>query len=188
LSEPDRNHRRAELYTEFLNSLKKESERGSVIVSASLLDDILLQALQAKLLPAAEKKDELFEGGSSPFSTFSSRIDLAYRLCLIRKESRNTFHIVRRIRNDFAHVHDEVSFDSPTTRSRIFEIFKLNKEILESMAEGLAELGINSLTEQKIHEVVGTRKTYEILISSSAAFLLESVSSIEPMGFRQSLC
>ena len=58
----------------------------------------------------------LFEG-NGPFSTLSSKIDVAYALGLLSSEERRELHLLRKIRNEFAHAVDhEISFDSPKLR------------------------------------------------------------------------
>jgi hypothetical protein len=51
-------------YLTFLRQMKSESDRGSAIVSASLLDDILNGLLKSKLAPSLEKNDEERKGSS----------------------------------------------------------------------------------------------------------------------------
>lgn len=181
MNEEERNKRRANSFKNFMNMLGNESDRGCVIVSAAIFDDILTSLLKQKLAPSLEKRDELFENGSSDFSSFSSRIDLAYRLGLIKGNVRATLHMIRKIRNDFAHLSDPKSFDSSSVKSRVIEIFKLNKSIMDSFTEVMREKNIQDFSDSDFVEVLGTRKSYEFLLSGSAAFILEAVNDIEPI-------
>lgn len=63
--------------------------------------------------------------------TFSAKIDLAYRIGLISLDEKSSFHLIRKIRNEFAHSSEEISFESDIIKDRISELFKLHKEILD---------------------------------------------------------
>lgn len=169
----------AEAFLNFMKLLQGESDRGSVIVSAAMLDDILLQLLKRRLAPSLEQKDELLEDGAAAFSTFSARIDLAYRLGLIKATTRASFHLVRKIRNDFAHISDPKTFNSSSVKSRALEIFKLNKDIIEAFSDCMKEHGLDEFKKDSFVEVAGTRMAYELFIAGIAAFLLEAINDIE---------
>jgi DNA-binding MltR family transcriptional regulator len=102
-----------------LNEFKGESDRACVILAASLLDNALLALLQSKLAPCAGSNDALFDGANAPLSTFSSRIDASYRLGLISARFCRDLHLVRRIRNEFAHNVTGCSFDESAIRDRV---------------------------------------------------------------------
>ncbi len=90
---------------EFYNDLTEENDRAAVIVGIAYIDDQLKRLLEQSFLPKANKKkekDELLEG-DSPLSTFSSRINLRYRLILIDKDLRKILRTLKDIRNGFAH-------------------------------------------------------------------------------------
>lgn len=59
-----------------------------------------------------------FFGYGGPCGAFSSRIDMAYLLGLISKSDHQDLTIIRKIRNDFAHVHKPITFDSQAIRNR----------------------------------------------------------------------
>jgi DNA-binding MltR family transcriptional regulator len=87
----------------------------TAIVVASLVGETLEVALRSKLL--AEKKpvnDQMFKG-NGPLATLGKRIDEAYRLKLIDDTTRDDAHLVRRIRNKFAHAKEKLHFDSGKT-------------------------------------------------------------------------
>jgi len=179
MDEHDRREGRAEAFKKFIELLQQESDRGCVIVSAAMLDDILSQLLKRRFAPSLEKKDELLEDGAAAFSTFSARINLAYRIGLIRVSVRATLHLLRKIRNDFAHISDPATFDSSSVKSRVHEIFTLNKEIMDSFSESMRDHGLPKFENSSFIEVVGIRSAYEFFIASAAAFLLDAVNDVE---------
>lgn len=110
-----------EEFSKFALDFKNESDRAAVILGAAKLDIILFQILQNYLKPAPSGKDELLEG-DSPLATFSSRINMCHRLGLITDEFARALHLIRRIRNSFAHEMSSVSLDSGAHKDRIREL------------------------------------------------------------------
>jgi len=114
------------LKTEF----EKETDRGAVILAASLFDIQLESLLRTYLIAETSSSDQLFEGASGPLSNFSSKIILCYRLGLISKKFARDLNLIRRIRNEFAHNIHGCSFDHSSVVSRVNELVK-SSEILK---------------------------------------------------------
>jgi DNA-binding MltR family transcriptional regulator len=100
----------------------KESDRAAVILTAAMLDNALYQLLRTVLVADTSSTDELLEGANAPLSTFSSRIHAAYRLGLLSKRFARDLHLVRNIRNAFAHNITGCAFDEGGVRSRVTEL------------------------------------------------------------------
>lgn len=181
MDQQERNSEISTSFNNFINILQNESDRGCVIVSAAILDDILLQLLKRRLAPSVGKNDKLFEDGAATFLNFSTRIDLAYRVGLIRDDVRTTFHLIRKIRNDFAHFSNPDTFNSNTVKDRISEIFKLNKSIMDAFSDLMIEKNVQGLKEESFIKTFDTRGAYEFLLASSAVFLLDAVNDVEPI-------
>ena len=93
----------------FLDSLKQESARGEVLISATMLDDLLAQSIKARLLDHDDATN-LLDGFNAPLGTFSARILAAFALGIISEREYKDLDTLRKIRNKFAHnVH--VSFE-----------------------------------------------------------------------------
>jgi hypothetical protein len=105
-------------FEEFFNDFKAESDRAAVILGAARIDLGLYHLLQHTLPPNTSRSDELLEG-DSPSPTFSLRINICYRLGLIDAELTRSLHLIRRIRNIFAHEASGSSLDSGSHRGRI---------------------------------------------------------------------
>ena len=103
----------------FLQSLSKETDRGCALIAAAYLDVEIENLLSKHFVPNNSVKNEIL-GQSRPLGTFSSRIDLAYLLGLIGPKVNRDLHLVRKIRNDFAHNPQPINFDdeSPSNRCR----------------------------------------------------------------------
>jgi hypothetical protein len=89
-------------FTVFLEQLRKESERGEVMISASVLDDLLRKTVEAFLVVGGSA-EKLLTGFNAPLGSFSSRIEAAHALGLISDEEFHDANVIRKIRNEFAH-------------------------------------------------------------------------------------
>jgi hypothetical protein len=169
-------------FTKYFDLMRGESDRGSVLVAAALLDGILCELLKSKLAPSIDKKDELF-GDYQPYSSFSARIDLAYRLGLIRPTIRKSCHLLRKIRNDFAHVTDIKGFDHETTQSRIRDLIRLNKSLtnalFDTMRNSLSAFDINLTSAAEITERLGFRLVLELLFATLATGITDAAKDID---------
>ena len=87
----------------FESSIIKESLRAKVILSGCYLDEALYDLLKIVLVPSEEKNDVLFDGPQAPLGTFSAKIEMAYRMQLIDTNTKDSLHLIRKIRNEFAH-------------------------------------------------------------------------------------
>lgn len=113
---------------EFLIEMMEENDRSIVIVGAAYIDFLLRRLIEKSLLPRPHKgKDELLDSGS-PLSSFSSKIDLCYRLGVLDKEFSQLLHALRKIRNDFAHNLKGCDLNSPPNSDRVKELAKYLKD------------------------------------------------------------
>jgi hypothetical protein len=50
---------------------------------------------------------------NAPLGAFSARIDLAYLMGLVSKRAHRELHLIRKIRNEFAHAYVRLTFEDP---------------------------------------------------------------------------
>jgi mannitol operon repressor len=96
-------------FSAFLREFQDETDRGAALVGAAVIDDRLLETLRAFMV-SNNAASALLDGGTAPLGTFSSRIDATYALGLISVHEHSECHIIRRIRNEFAHRKHGVTF------------------------------------------------------------------------------
>jgi hypothetical protein len=108
-------------FTEFMGGFSSESDRAAVILGAARIDLGLYHVLQHVMLPNTSKSDDLLEG-DSPLSTFSARINICHRLGLIDAKLTRSLHLIRKIRNIFAHETSGSSLNSGSHRDRVREL------------------------------------------------------------------
>lgn len=105
-----------------IEQFSKESDRAAVILVASIIDETLETLLKAYLVPIPNAQDSLFDSATSPLSNFSSKIDMAFRVGLISGKFARDLHIIRKIRNSFAHDIYGCDFNNGKVMSRVREL------------------------------------------------------------------
>lgn len=108
----------------FQKEFAKESDRAAVILTASIMDNALHELLKNYFVPNASTNDDMFDGSNAPLSTFSAKITIAHRVGLISSKFTKDLHLIRKIRNEFAHNIHGCSFDDSRVRSRVLELYK----------------------------------------------------------------
>lgn len=95
----------------FLACFNRESDRGAALVAASMIDEQLEQILSAFLIDSSAAKD-LVSGFNAPLGTFSSRALAAAALGLIQENEFREITLIRKIRNEFGHGWEPITFES----------------------------------------------------------------------------
>lgn len=108
----------------FIHEFEKESDRAAVILTAAMLDEALRELVESFLIPCPASDDPLFDGANAPIGTFSSRIECAYRFGLITVTFAKSLHIIRKIRNTFAHDVAGCKFTSHAVSNRVSALKK----------------------------------------------------------------
>lgn len=95
-----------------LKELKGETDRGGVLLGLAYVDKMLERLFVTKMCEVGSKQlEQLFEH-HGPLSTLSGKTSLAYALGWIGPDMYADLNVMRKIRNDFAHKHDVLSFDT----------------------------------------------------------------------------
>ena len=113
----------------FHQELAKDSDRATAIVAAALLEQALTTLLRNHLAPCGSQDDPLFEGAYAPVAAFSAKIDLAHRLGLLSQRWCRDLHLIRKVRNAFAHNVAGCTFEDTSVRSRILELSRSQKAV-----------------------------------------------------------
>lgn len=98
-----------------------ESHRGAIVFAGSLADESLASLVRSKFRTdewsAKNVVQPMFEG-YGPLATFSSRINYAYAAGLICREAFDALHLLRKLRNDFAHEPRPINLDDQKVKNR----------------------------------------------------------------------
>jgi len=124
---------RKEMTNEDIGSYLKDAERTFGIAGGCLIDTCLEHMLQSIMVENIRISDpivnKLFDS-YQPLSTLAAKIDCAYAFGLIDKQTKDDLHYIRKIRNEFAHNIETLSFDDSPIRDWCQELSAVkNKEI-----------------------------------------------------------
>ena len=108
-------------FSAFRKSLSGETDRGCALFAASYLDQALSDLLFLNLVENKHIDKDLFEG-TSPLATFSSRITMAFYIGKLSPQMRRELNLIRKIRNEFAHSAENISFESDAIANRCREL------------------------------------------------------------------
>lgn len=97
-------------FLEFLDDFNEETERGTALAAAAMLDELLGTTIEAFLLPNKGSK-ALLDGFNAPLGTFSARIASAFAFGLLSEVEYRECELIRKVRNAFAH-QIRVSFET----------------------------------------------------------------------------
>jgi hypothetical protein len=92
-----------------LAAIKTESDRGVAILAAALVEDSLLDAINAWLLNT-DDRNALYHDIGAPFGTLRNKTVAAYALGICDKDMRDQIDIIRSIRNQFSHALRSIDF------------------------------------------------------------------------------
>lgn len=135
-------------YTHTYREIKKQRDRGAGIIAAAVLQDILLEAIKSRLDRGSPIEPNMFKHGGA-LGSFGTQIDLGFLMGFYSDHIRKMLHIVRVIRNDFAHNVHPVSFRSQRDNCGKLQLDKaearkLNKlfaSIMKTKIDGPVTLG-----------------------------------------------
>lgn len=96
---------------EFLAVFNSETDRGAALVAASMLDERLQEILTAFFVKSQEVSD-LLAGFNAPLGTLSSRASVTLALGLLQRNEFKEITLIRKIRNEFGHGWEPMSFSS----------------------------------------------------------------------------
>lgn len=107
---------------ELKDTLGKETDRGCVLTAVAYLDHELGKLFERILVQDDESTKNVLEG-YGPLATLSARIELAYGLGYLAPKQRRDLHLIRKIRNIFAHRPSIITFDCEEVSSRCQELY-----------------------------------------------------------------
>ena len=135
----------------FRDQVRLETDRAVVILTAAMIDQGLEDVLRARLVQLSTSEDPLFDSAYAPLADFNAKIDLAFRIGLLPPNYAKGLHLIRRIRNEFAHNVSGCTFDDPRIRNRVMELDKA--------------LGVAKISTHRASFSAGTRGDFETTAS-----------------------
>lgn len=105
----------------FAEEFARETDRGAAVLAVAFLSEWLRKRIASFLVDDSEKVDELLED-RAPLGGFYSRIGASYCMGLIGKDEYDDLHIIREIRNEFAHEPPGLSFSHEWVKDKCREL------------------------------------------------------------------
>jgi hypothetical protein len=161
--------------TFFLTEFARESDRAAVILASAMIDESLKELLEAFLVPCSTSEDPIFDGSNAPLSTFSARIESAYRFGLISPSFAKCLHIVRKIRNSFAHDVAGCTFAAPAVSNRVNNLVTATRVHVSKTSAKHAKIG-------------NQRACFCYLIGFFMWRIKQRTKEIEPIEGRNAIC
>lgn len=168
-------------FTEILDSLKNESDRGCVLVVGSMVELVIEEHISRRILPPVKKTGELVGRGSRPIATFSSKINLAYALGLFPEEEWHVYHQLRELRNTCAHEIKHQHFDADHFSARMSNIINASSSLWPILATTVGNNVFENdspLTVELFVKKLGWRISFEMFFSLVIAHKETSVDRI----------
>lgn len=107
-----------EEFSNFFIDIEEESDRAFAVVSFSYIETICMELMSRHLITEIPGGRLALFGVTGPLDTMHSRLLVCRSLNWVSEESFNRLTILRKIRNEFAHSHKKVEFES----GRIFDL------------------------------------------------------------------
>jgi len=104
-------HRDGTSDRETTDEIDRQEDRAAAIIAAAFLEDRITDAVKARLIRDAQVSDQMFKG-VGPLANFSAKADIAYLLGFFSHDQLQAAHIIRKIRNEFAHNLAPLTFKS----------------------------------------------------------------------------
>jgi len=170
------------IFNDVFESLHAESDRGCVLVVGSLVENAIEGQISARLILPTGKTDELMSrSNNSPISTFSAKIDLAYRLGIFPANERKIYHQLRELRNTCAHQVNQQDFDKAHFKDRIKNIIEESNVLWDIMRRKIAPILFPNDPPSSVSELVeaiGWRKSFEWFFSLVVAHKVASIERV----------
>ncbi|MDZ4684180.1 MAG: hypothetical protein SH850_03770 [Planctomycetaceae bacterium] len=122
----------------FLKSLDGESDRSAVLITGSIVENILELKSRERLKNGSKSLIDGLFSGTGPLATFSAKIDVLHALGEFAEDLKNRLHALRRFRNLCAHTWDSFSLGD-----------QFVTEWLHQLTDGKLEAGLIGLASEK---------------------------------------
>jgi hypothetical protein len=161
------------IYNQKINN---KNDKDAMVISISILEDILDQLLQIKLFQVSQT-------AQLPEMTYSSKVDLCYKMELIKSALRRTLQILGELNDSFAKTTDEDYFGNLEVQTNIIELCKINENDIFNLILNL--INSDPLVEenyQKAEDLVehlGWSGALKFICSIISASLVEALVELK---------
>jgi len=111
-------------FSSFLQEFQQETDRAAAVLAMAYIDSKLEELLRSKFVSKHKIINNLFDGQGG-LSSFSAKVSIAYAVGLISLLAAQDLHVIRQIRNDFAHKSHGLSFQTASIANRVSALHSL---------------------------------------------------------------
>lgn len=132
-----------------LVELIHQPDRMLVLLAGQMVDESLRQLIEKFLVPRRCSNAELLKS-SRPLGEFSARINISHQLGLTSESFARDLTILSKMRNDCAHIIDDLSLENEVLSQRIKEIYAHTSKSIDAgimvlmRKHGLDEKGLRA--------------------------------------------
>lgn len=122
------------------DELAAQTDRGAAIIACALLDDLLSDVLKARLILTGRTADRLFSHeNNGVLASLSAKIDIAFAVGVVSPGVKDSLHVIRRIRNRFAHSTTALKFDDQEIASWCSTLSHVPKDVKDPRSKFIHE-------------------------------------------------
>lgn len=143
-----------------IEEMDGQTDRGVAIVGAAWIEEAMTTAIQSFLHDDSKAWKRLFSGNGA-LASFSSKIDLAILLGLVSDAIRSDLHIIREIRNEFAHQithktqHTKLGFSSAHIKDKCMFLKCIAHENIDDPRVAFVRACATLNSDFEIHKMFG---------------------------------
>jgi hypothetical protein len=157
--------------------MMEERGRGAVLVGVARVDAALEHLLQAVMASAPSSRETLFLP-DRPLGSIGAKVALAQRLGLIDPEAERVLHVLRKLRNAFAHSAESASLSDPAHRDRLADVVAAARA---NPLWGPLETVLASQPPSTSVPLTPALRDYILLITILVAFLEAAAQQLRPL-------
>jgi hypothetical protein len=114
--------------SEIFQEIETQTDRSAAIIAATFVETTLRAAIETEWnIPSNSVRERIFKG-YAPLSSFSAKIEIGSVIGLFGPKTHGDLNLIRKIRNEFAHFLNPLSFKTPHVE-RLCEQLQLRKEM-----------------------------------------------------------
>ncbi|MCH7819630.1 MAG: hypothetical protein IIB40_08715 [Candidatus Marinimicrobia bacterium] len=159
----------------YFESMSKESDRGCILVAASMLDHQLENIIKKTLLSNVKGRKNkvnksLFEI-NGPFSSFWSKTQFLYAIGILKRDDYYDLEIIRKIRNIVAHNFDVAGFSDKRITDRSEKLRAADKAVKHMPKTKTKNIKVAKVKKTKISKNNYKAQMERMRFSLSASFI-----------------
>ena len=161
------------IYTKKVNN---KSDRDTIVISVSIIEDTLNQLLKHKLAQVSQTAE-------LPNMSYSSKVDLCFKMELIKSGLRRTLHVFGNLVENFTSNEDNHGYGDLKVQTNILELCKINdNDIFNLILDLINSAPTMESNYQKVDDLIediGWSGTVKFICSIINASLIEALIELK---------